>query len=110
MKAFKIFLIPILILTFGVNSALAQEAEQSQELEQKTEVTCVTDAYGTSTSCTTEVEQKASQSQRIAYLDDGTAVVTHKVLDTSSNQEGNIAILTLLATATFASFLKIKKI
>jgi expansin (peptidoglycan-binding protein) len=109
MKLAKLFLIPILILTFGVNSALAQEAEQSQELEQKTKITCVTDSYGTSTSCTTEIEQNANQSQRIAYLDDGTVVVTHRVLDTGLTKEVNIAILSILALGTFASFVKINK-
>ncbi len=109
MKKIISFLLFVSVLQFRSSLVLAQTAEQDQEFEQTTKVTCVTGSYGTSSSCTTELEQRAKQSQKIAYLDNGTAVVSHKVVDTSIPQSLNFIILVVLASATTISFFRIQK-
>jgi hypothetical protein len=89
------------LLLLSPSLVMAEEASQSQELEQKCSTTCESGAYGQDTSCKTECYQYGEQEQTIT-LRDGTVLAAHTPVDTALDTKTMLVVAGLLTSGVIA--------
>ncbi len=96
----SLFVVGALVLA-QPQAVMAEEASQSQELEQKCVTTCETGAYGQDTSCKTECYQYGEQEQTIT-LSDGTVLAAHTPVDAALDTKTMLVAAGLLTSGAIA--------
>lgn len=113
MTAFKMSLAALAataVMALGAGQVQAQDMTQDQTLDQEIKIECETGAYGQTTTCTAEANQRGEQRQSIlgvnpvVILENGRVIRPHMMVDTGLNTSlvlGASVLALAMAAAAF---------